>query len=434
MLTQPDTGKSPCCSEFILRYLPVLVCLLGLLPTLALADTTTVYRDARDKIVQVRILDAGSGTRTAYGSGFAVDAKGDIVTNFHVVADLVDKPGQFVIETLDPAGQKQSATLLAFDAVNDLALLHVPVAPKSFVEMAKKPTEQGARLYSLGLPMDQGFTISEGTYNGLVPDALTPRIHFTGPVNPGVSGGPAIDQQGQLVGVNVSTMGNSIGHLVPAAQVAALLASAGSKPLTASQSASMLGNQLLRHQQDFIGKVLGAPWPSVKLGSYAAPGQIAPWMKCWANSEHVPTNLYGTTSYVCYPGTNEIFVSERLRSGTVTVEHSYVTADKLGRQRFAWLMSQQTQGSGGGFGGSREDAGNFQCQDGFIKQGGLTLNTTLCVRALRKLPGLFDAALESVSIGGPGSGLISQLKIRGASYDNVLRLSQKFVEQILWKP
>ena len=417
-----------------MRYLTLLAFLCSLLPALARADTASVYRAARDKIFQVRILEAGSGTRSAYGSGFAVDGKGDLITNFHVVSDLVDKPGQFVIETVDPAGQKQTAVLLAFDAINDLALLHVPVAPGSYVALAPAPTEQGARLYSIGLPMDQGFTISEGTYNGLVPDALTPRIHFTGPVNPGVSGGPVLDDAGQLVGVNVSTMGNSVGHLGPAAQVANLLANAGKLPLKASQSSALLTQQLTRHQDDYIGKLLASAWPSVHLGAYAAPGQIAPWMKCWADAEHVPINLYGTTSYVCYPGTNETYVSESLRSGTVTIEHNYVSAEALGRQRFAWLMAQQSRQGWDGFGGSREDAGNFQCQDGFIRHGTVTLNTTLCVRALRKLPGLYDAALESLSIAGPGSGLVSQLKVRGASYDNILRLSQKFIEQITWKP
>jgi S1-C subfamily serine protease len=427
--------RCPARAESNLRHSFLIPLLLCLLPLSAGADTASVYRDASGKVFQVRILDAASGTRTAYGSGFAVDNRGDIVTNFHVVADLIEKPEQFHIETLDQAGRKQAAVLVSFDAVNDLALIRVPQAASSYITLHDGPTEQGTRLYSIGLPLDQDFTISEGTYNGLLPDALTPRIHFTGPLNPGVSGGPAIDDKGQLVGVNVSTMGNSVGHLVPADKVAALLAAATSQPLDAARSSALLTQQLTRHQADYIGSIMTGTWPGVQLGAYRAPGQIAAWLKCWADSDHTPTNRYETTTYGCYPGHNEIYVSEHLQTAVITVRHKYVTAAALGTVRFAWLMSQQANGGWwGDFGGTHEEAGNFYCKDGYIRSGKLTLNTSLCTRALRKLPGLFDAGLQVVTVAGPGKGLVSQLKIQGASYENVLALSRKFVEQIAWKP
>lgn len=417
-----------------MRFLGVLSLLASMvLATSAQADTSTIYRAARDKVFQIRILEASSATRAAYGSGFLVDGKGDIVTNFHVVADLVDHPGQYVVEAADPDGRQWRPQLISFDAINDLALLRLPKPLPGYLSIAKNPPAQGTRLYSIGVPLDQGFSISEGTYNGLIPDALTPRIHFTGPINPGVSGGPVVDGNDQLVGVNVSTMGNSEGHLVPAAQVVALLAGANGRPLDSKRSRQMLTSQLTAHQADFVGKLLGAPWPRVKLGEYSVPGQIAGWMKCWADNSSLPANLYKATSYLCYPGTNEVFVSEHLQSGTVALTHEQFSASSLGRQRFAWLLEQHS-GATESFDGAREDAGNFQCQDGFIKHDGITLNTSLCVRALRKLPGLYDAAIQGVSVAAPGRGLISRMTIRGASFDNVLRLSRKFVEQIAWKP
>ena len=58
----------------------------------------------------------------------------------------------------------------------------------------------GARLYSIGNPHDLGISIVEGTHNGLLRHTLYPRIHFTGPINPGMSGGPTITPEGAVVG------------------------------------------------------------------------------------------------------------------------------------------------------------------------------------------------------------------------------------------
>ena len=63
---------------------------------------------------------------------------------------------------------------------------------------------QGARTYSVGHALDVGLTITEGVANGLVEDSFTPRIHYSGALNAGMSGGPALDARGSVVGVNVS--------------------------------------------------------------------------------------------------------------------------------------------------------------------------------------------------------------------------------------
>ena len=63
---------------------------------------------------------------------------------------------------------------------------------------------QGERIYSLGNPLDIGFAVIEGTYNGLVERSFYPTIFFAGSLNPGVSGGPTLDQQGRVIGINVA--------------------------------------------------------------------------------------------------------------------------------------------------------------------------------------------------------------------------------------
>ena len=80
-----------------------------------------------------------------------------------------------------------------------------------------------ATIYSLGNPHDLGMILVPGTYNGLQKYSFYPRIHFTGAVNAGMSGGPTVDAAGKVVGVNVASAGNQLGFLVPADALQALL-------------------------------------------------------------------------------------------------------------------------------------------------------------------------------------------------------------------
>src|SRR5260370_17484180 len=80
----------------------------------------------------------------------------------------------------------------------------------------------------MGNPLDLGFTIIEGTYNGLVERSYNDRVHFSGALNPGMSGGPTVNGEGLVVGINVATRrgGQLVSFLVPARFAAALLQSA----------------------------------------------------------------------------------------------------------------------------------------------------------------------------------------------------------------
>jgi hypothetical protein len=56
----------------------------------------------------------------------------------------------------------------------------------------------------------------------------------------------------------------------------------------------------------------------------------------------------------------------------------------------------------------------------------------LCVRAYRKLPGLYDAVLKAAPLGRHGSGIVSTLTLAGVSYENIGTLSRRYVERISW--
>ena len=111
---------------------------------------------------------------------------------------------------------------MAIDVANDLALVRVDHHDQPFFEFDERAVHgelpKGERLYSMGNPLDLGFTIVEGTYNGLVDRSYNERVHFSGALNPGMSGGPTVTAEGLVVGINVAKRmgGELVSFLVPA--------------------------------------------------------------------------------------------------------------------------------------------------------------------------------------------------------------------------
>ena len=64
-----------------------------------------------------------------------------------------------------------------------------------FFEISDTTPTKGEELFSLGNPHDLGMIVVPGTYNGLKKESFNDRIHFTGSVNSGMSGGPVVNAQ-----------------------------------------------------------------------------------------------------------------------------------------------------------------------------------------------------------------------------------------------
>src|SRR4029077_1010892 len=134
-----------------------------------------------------------------------------------------------LLEFLAPDGAKGPLELLAFDVAHDLAVVRIARTELPFLQFDERALAgalpKGERIYAMGNPLDLGFTIIEGTYNGLVDRSYDDRIHFSGAINPGMSGGPVAGSDGRIVGVNVAKRldGEQVGFLVPARYAAALV-------------------------------------------------------------------------------------------------------------------------------------------------------------------------------------------------------------------
>jgi hypothetical protein len=395
--------------------------------------TPSVFRQFGERVVKIEISESGSAAKASLGSGFFVSAEGDVITNYHVVSQMVHDPDRYRARIINAAGDTLGVTLLAIDVVHDLALVRSSAPPSAWFTLRAATPDQGDRLFSLGHPRDLGLSIVEGTYNGLLRHTLYPKIHFTGSLNPGMSGGPALSSTGDVIGINVSTEGNQVSFLVPADQALALFdrtRAAGFRPPT--NFLDEAGRQILAYQDIYLDRVFRTPVPTVTIGRFTLPTEPAPFFKCWADADRDPEQPYETVSHQCSTD-DYLYLSEDQASGLIELTHQVLTSSQLNRFRFYALYSNEFSSGDSPMWGDEEDVTSFRCVTRNVRRGLKgTLRTAFCARRYRRMPGLYDVVVRAAALATRNDGLVTTLTLAGVSYENAERVARRFLESISW--
>lgn len=399
-----------------------------------------VYEMAKPRILQVRTLLQAAGRQTTIGSGFVVSADGYAITNYHVVSRFALDPRTYRLEYLAPDGGKGSLALLAIDVAHDLAVVKIDRAGLPFFEFAPRSLDgtlpKGERIYAMGNPLDLGFTIVEGTNNGLVDRSYDERIHFSGAINPGMSGGPVTDSDGRIVGVNVAKRldGELVGFLVPARFAAALLERARrGPPLALDKAREEVGRQLDAWQSAFYQALFQHDFRDTAFGPYRGMESAAPWLTCWAatNADQVPKPRVAINTTRCSSVTG-LFVSDRILTGRLDLTYSYHKSIDLNAFQFAREVSLQA--SAASFDRGRRLT-EQECTDGFVEgvpRERPVLRARWCMRAYREFDGLYDVTVLAVTQDRDREALLAQLAMQGVSRANAAALGKRFLEAIRW--
>jgi serine protease Do len=396
-----------------------------------------IYADARPRLVQVRTLLKTQDSQSSVGSGFLVTAEGHLITNYHVISSYALQPDRhrLVYATVD--GKQGALQLLAFDVVHDLALLK-PVDPAPLQGrgvIAFRPTGQGlprgARVYSLGNPLDVGFAVTEGAYNGLAERHYLPALFFGGSLNPGMSGGPALDDQGQLIGVNVATRrdGEQVSFLVPAAAAQALLARGrAAAPITQAVQGEV-SRQLLDHQAGLVDRFISQGWRPADHPRYRVPVPPETFLRCWGSGTPPAERGLLFERSDCTMD-SAIFVDGPLLTGFITVRHESYDGSRLG----LWRFQQRYSGSfrNENFGTDNRFRTAAQCIERTVDRDGLPLRAVVCLAAYKKLPGLYDLSVLTATLDGKTVGVQGRLDAHGISFDNAQRLARHYLDGFGW--
>jgi serine protease Do len=391
-----------------------------------------VYAMARSDLLQIRVLLKNGRAQASVGSGFLVGTGNLVVTNYHVVSQIAREPEIYTGEYIDTLGQRGLVELLAVDVLHDLAVVRVNRHGDGFLSVPERGPElkQGQYLYSLGNPLDLGFAISEGAYNGIVTRGFSDQLMFTGPINAGMSGGPNVTDNGQVAGVNVSKRldGELVSFLVPVRFVQELLNKVATQPTPPQDFNVTVGAQLLQHQALMMDKLLETPLTLKTLGSYLVPVRESDQVRCWGHSADKGDNPYTVEQIQCAME-SAIYVSDQLQTGQVSMRHQLMRSTKLSALRFAQLASNSFKNES--FGGSRDQRlTGPECTEQFVNNQKLPMRAVLCVRAYRKFAGLYDFSLLVASTDQSLQSLQSRLNARGVSFDNGMRISRIFLDSI----
>lgn len=162
-----------------------------------------VYEKVKSSVVEIAIFDE-DGDPESLGSGFFIDDRGTVLTNYHVIEGAYSA-------TVTTSGNKQYdvENVLGYDKTLDLALIQVDVTGNDYLTIATVPVNTGETVYAMGSPRGQTGTFTTGTVSNAstwTQEGDVDYIQHQAPISSGNSGGPLLNSFGEVVGVNTMIM------------------------------------------------------------------------------------------------------------------------------------------------------------------------------------------------------------------------------------
>ncbi len=180
-------------------------------PTATPAYVYTV-KDVRKATVRIEAsglpeLETNLSEGVGYGSGAIIDPSGLVLTNNHVVAGA--KELKVWVWRDDGTTDTFAAKVLGVSECADLALVKIDdEGPFPYLSWREAPLEIGDKVYAAGFPGSEDYTLTDGIISKDAGQGDTAWasvqsvIEHTAKINPGSSGGPLVDENGFLVGIN----------------------------------------------------------------------------------------------------------------------------------------------------------------------------------------------------------------------------------------
>ncbi len=183
-----------------------------------------------DSVVTIQSVSDQEGMQ---GSGFVVDGRGYIVTNNHVISEAANNPSQFKTTVVFNDGKEVPANLVGRDPKTDLAVLKVDNVNNLTVARLgdSDKVRVGDEVLAAGAPLGLRSTVTHGIVSALhrpIPlsgegsdtDTVIDAIQTDASINHGNSGGPLINMDSQVIGINtagksLSDSASGLGFAIP---------------------------------------------------------------------------------------------------------------------------------------------------------------------------------------------------------------------------
>ncbi len=209
----------------------IFLAILSILPINNFAQTTAApasektIEKAMPSVVLV-LAGKGDGLLDKLGSGVIVRSDGIILTAYHVVKEATQ-----VQIRLKNGEIYDKVDLLDFDERRDVAALKISATDLPAVQISGDETKIGSKVYVISNPQSLNWTVADGLLSALrladeIPNAGRGFrvLQFSAPVSPGSSGGLLTDENGQAIGLIVSSLssGQNLNFAIPLSSVKGL--------------------------------------------------------------------------------------------------------------------------------------------------------------------------------------------------------------------
>lgn len=425
-----------------MRTLQTMVTCAGLWVTTGGAEaspslTETLYERMRPAVVEIKTYNSAHQGLTSVASGFVVQRNDWIATNYHAIHRVVFSATGYSLQVVTQDSVLTDVEVLAVDVVNDLALLKLKQAVSaSLPRLRETLPAKGETGYSMGKPGNYLQSIVGGTFNGLIDDDSAPQIVFSGPINAGMSGGPVLDNQGRVVGVNVatSTRHQLVGLAVPAEALGQLIRkSIGQTPPGADELRLEVARQIKGFGQQLVAR-LELPAENLRrLGPFTVRGDMSSRRPCRTKVKENTGPRYRLVEQRC-EASDGLYVRDKQTAGEISSGTFWFHSKTLGSQGMSRLVERQLSQ----LRNTQDDdlpTGNWQCTVQRLRgPHDLPIELHACRRPFSKLPGLFDFRFRYTPLISGPDALVVAIGLTGFDNDSARNVLYKSIERLRHMP
>lgn len=418
---------------------PLLAAFATAKPVVADESATQILAELRPSVVKVVIVSTTSGSEVGNGTGFVAGSDTLLVTNYHVASKHVLLPNQFRLDYVANDGSKGNLRVVALDVVNDLALLRLdkPLIGGVPIKMSQRTLNKGNTVLSMGYPLQKGLTIVSGTNNGQAEDGYHKRLHYSGAVNAGMSGGPAVDGVGSLVGVNVAYMLDAqlVSLLIPAERVKQLI----DRPLInvtsdADYWRSEVGRQLHRNADVLLATLIEKPLPTRKFDTYISVDFEPLGYKC-GGVRVEPSGKYrhDLDGRVCRTESS-VYVDGNTSVGSIELYTGIRTNRGMSALRFADVRATNFKLKKDFADDPQKNRTGFECVEKLLKVNNLRAKSVACLRRDHRFEDLYDMFFIMHSVESDRQSMQVRVEMTAMPYAGTQAMIKRVMEGVQWNP
>lgn len=415
-----------------------LVWMCSLPASAKISDGDRIFHKIRPFLFQVKTSKDKNSPKASYGSGFLIRKDGIIVTNFHVISDVVNDEDDLMQLFAIQGDDVYPASVLAFSTTYDVALIKIEKTFSNCLNIRKSDPHSGESIFSLGLPKDLNMSIVEGKYNGLVERGVYRRNQMSTPINAGMSGGPTVDLNGEVVGVNVSGLmyANNLTFSVPRNHILDLMLEydTNKKPFDKKDKNVYITKQLLSVQNSLKDDLLKDIKINEKqMGKWIIPIG-PPKIQCWGNNESVDKGKMFVETQGCFLDFSS-YLSSQTSGGTYELKFmNYVNKKKRSTSFVETLDGEfSTLGFSRGFFFGQIDTQytKYSCGENFVtNKNGIRMKVVYCLTAYKDFAGLYSYHIKAISNNDTKDVIVFWARLDGFTKDVVNEFTDKYLNSI----